>query len=246
MKFKSYMYTHKDLTNEDILKNIETYKNNIVLDNFDNRCFFELYNSNRIEGNTLDHYETKLLLEDKVLPEGKGYKDVIETVSLNRAIKKYMNIDNFNEEVLLEIHKTLTEDLLPKNESGNYRNCSVYISGSMHMPPEHTRVSDLVKEAIDKYNNSEKNLIDIFTLKYKLVTIHPFVDGNGRTTRIIMNGLLTNKGYPRLIITDSEKTLYYKSLEKSQTTFNISPWIRYSLMLMMYTYENLKSKDILL
>ena len=61
-----------------------------------------------------------------------------------------------------------------------------------------------------------------------------------------MNGLLTNKGYPRLIITDSENILYYKALEKSQTTFNIKPWIRYSLMLLMYTYENLKSSDILL
>ena len=122
----------------------------------------------------------------------------METLNLNRAFKEFREFDEVSLELILNIHKTLTLDVLNDLECGKIRTCPVYIQGSEHVPPKAEEVEGRLLNIVNEYNNSKKQLEDIFIFKLKFVAIHPFVDGNGRTSRILMNGILENKGYPRL------------------------------------------------
>ena len=244
-KLKSFIYLNRDKSIEELKEEINILNKNKDSQSYNNRLFFELYNSNRIEGNSLTQIDTKLLLEDKILPEDQPYKDIVETLNINRAFKQYKRFDNLSLEHILDIHKTITMDVLKDSECGELRNCSVYIQGSEHIPPKSEEVLEKLEDTINEYNASKKQLEDIFLFKLKFVAIHPFVDGNGRVSRILMNGLLEGKGYPRLIITENERGLYYKYLEIATVKFKSEEWIRYCINLLLYTLTYLKESDIL-
>lgn len=244
-KFKSYVFHNKNYSNEDLLLQIDELNKNKDDWNYSNRLMFEMYNSNKIEGNTLTNQDTKLILENKVIPEGASYRDFQECVSLNRTINKFRKISDLSLDLVLSIHRELTVDLLDDCNSGKIRNCPVYISNCLHVPPSNEKVLDLLNASIDKFNSSKRGLIDIFIFKLEFVSIHPFTDGNGRTSRIIMNGLLENLGYPRLIISDKNKKFYYKALEDAQVKYMISGWIRYCLLLMKFNLEYLNDISVI-
>ena len=92
-------------------------------------------------------------------------------------------------------------------------------------------------EAIDRFNNSDKELIDIFKFKLDFVRIHPFMDGNGRISRLIMNGLLTAKGYPRIIIRNQDKGFYYDAIESSLRVGRYDAWLKFMLTYMKFMCE---------
>lgn len=244
-KFKSYIFHNRDFTDSQLLSQIEELNKNKDDWNYSNRLMFEMYNSNKIEGNTLTNQDTKLILDNKVIPEGATYRDVQECVSLNRTINRFRKIDSLSLDLVLEIHRELTVDLLEDSVSGKIRNCPVYISNCLHTPPSSDKVLSLLNSSINKFNSSSKSLIDIFIFKLEFVSIHPFTDGNGRTSRIIMNGLLENLGYPRLIISDKNKKFYYKYLEDAQVKYMIEDWVRYCLILMKFNLEYLNDINII-
>lgn len=242
-KFKSFISHNNSHSNDELLSQIEQLNSTKEDLNYSNRLLFEMYNSNKIEGNTLTRQDTKLVLEDKIIPEGLSYKDLIECINLRRAISNYRKIDTLNLDLILSIHKALMADLL--DTPGIVRNEPVYISSCMHIPPSADKVENLLNKSIEKYNNSSRTIVDMFIFKLEFVSIHPFTDGNGRTSRLLLNALLENAGYPRLIFKDSDKKYYYKALEDAQVKYKIDSWIRYCLLLMKYNLEYLNSIDIL-
>ena len=120
---------------------------------------------------------------------------------------------------------------------GEIRSSQVYISNSLITPPPPEKVKEQLNEAIDRFNNSDKELIDIFKFKLDFVRIHPFMDGNGRLSRLIMNGLLTAKGYPRIIIRNQDKGFYYDAIEDSLKVGRYDAWLKFMLTYMKFMCE---------
>lgn len=242
-KFKSFIFHNNSYSNDELLHQVRELNKTKDDLNFSNRLLFEMYNSNKIEGNTLTRQETKLILEDRIMPSDISYREFIECINLNRAISKFRKIDTVSVELILNIHRELMQDLIESN--GEFRKEPVFISGCMFTPPNQDDVYRLLKSSIDKFNNSRRDLIDMFIFKLEFVSIHPFIDGNGRTSRLLLNALLENSGYPRLIFKSADKKYYYKALEDAQVRYKVDNWIHYCLLLMKYNLEYLNSVDIL-
>lgn len=179
------------------------------------------YESNRIEGNTLTLMETDLVIHKGMTIEGKPLKDHFEAVNhlqgieyIREVVKEKKNLSN---KVLLDIHSLILQGIDREN-AGSYRMVNVRISGSRHICPSYIKVANRMDEYFNWYE-SNKNTIHPVQLAAemheKLVSIHPFIDGNGRTARLVMNLILLQNGYPITIIaSDRKKRLsYYESLE---------------------------------
>lgn len=244
-KFKSYMAHHGTVPTEQLFRDVEELNKSKVDLNFSNRLLYEMYNSNKIEGNTLTNQDTKLILEENIVPDGCELKDLLECTNLKGAITEFRKIDCISLEEILKIHSLITFNILDTDKCGHLRKECVFISGCMFTPPEPNKVEELLKKSINKFNNSKRTLRDIFIFKLEFVSIHPFVDGNGRTSRLILNAMLENVGYPRVIFKASDKKYYYRALEDAQLRYNTESWIRYCALLLKYNLEYLNDVDIL-
>ena len=190
---------------------------------------FELeytYESNRIEGNTLTLQETTLVVEKGLTIGGKTMQEHLEAINHTIAIDyiKELVTDKipFTETVLLNIHKLILQGIDNPN-AGKYRNVQVLISGAKHVPPQPYLVPKQMEDFFIWYNQNKATLHPVIlsaTLHEKLVTIHPFIDGNGRTSRLLMNLILLQHGYPIAILKgDVQSRLqYYTALETAQTS----------------------------
>lgn len=195
-----------------------------------------VYTSNALEGNTITEFETKLILEEGLTIEGKSMTEHLEIVNLNDAIDFVENLVKGNHELdertLKEIHYLVYNKVSDnRNDAGQYRNIQVEISASQHVPPP----AYLIQDEMDKFFEWNKNNQDtLHPIEYaallheKFVTIHPFINGNGRTARLLMNFALTRNGYPPIAIkpdVESRKE-YNKSLEHAQVTGDTEPFIQ--------------------
>jgi len=182
------------------------------------------YESNRIEGNTLTLMETDLVIHKGMTIGGKALKDHLEAINHQEAIYYIRDVINdkiaFNKEVLLNIHRMILQGIDNQN-AGFYRQDRVRISGSRHICPNPIKVPVLMDEYFEWYENN-KNIMHPVQLAAemheKLVTIHPFIDGNGRTARLVMNLILLNSAYPITVITSERenRSEYYSCLEQAQ------------------------------
>lgn len=184
------------------------------------------YESNRIEGNTLTLQETALVVNEGVTISGKSMREHLEAINHAQAIGFIKDIakDNIeiNERLIKEIHAIILHGIDREN-AGKYRNVPVMISGSEHMPPQPYLIHPQMEAFMIEYNkmveNNEHPVIIAAYLHDELVKIHPFIDGNGRTSRLLMNLYLLSKGYVVVSLKgDNEsKRSYYMALEKSHT-----------------------------
>jgi len=179
------------------------------------------YESNRIEGNTLTLMETDLVINKGMTIEGKPLKDHFEAVNHKNAIDFVRNLvdkkTTFSHKILMDIHALILNSIDPSN-AGCYRRDNVRISGSRHLCPNFLKVPDLMDKYFAWYQENKEILHPVqlaAEIHEKLVTIHPFIDGNGRTARLVMNLILLQNGYPIAVIaSDREKrNQYYQSLE---------------------------------
>lgn len=185
------------------------------------------YESNRIEGNTLTLQETALVVNEGVTISGKSMREHLEAINHAQAISFIKDIakDNIeiNERLIKEIHAIILHGI-DRDNAGKYRDVSVMISGSEHMPPQPYLINSQMENFIVQYYNKleadEHPVIIAAYLHDELVKIHPFIDGNGRTSRLLMNLYLLSKGYVVVSLKgDNEsKRSYYSALEKSHTT----------------------------
>ena len=117
---------------------------------------------------------------------------------------------------------------ISNDDAGKYRNSNILLSGSSHKPVEHFLVEDKMRELIEWYNNKKLVMLPIelaATFHFRFVYIHPFIDGNGRTARLLMNLILMRNGYPLAIIRNEDRSKYMMALEKASTTNEINDFI---------------------
>lgn len=183
------------------------------------------FESNRIEGNTLTLKETDLVINEGLTISGKSMREHLEAINHNEAIDYVRDLMTrnitLNERELLVIHNLILRGILPEN-AGKYRNVQVMIKGSAHTPPQPFLVPKQMEEYFEWFNVNKNRLHPVILaaeMHERLVTIHPFVDGNGRTSRLIMNLILLKNGYVIANIKgDNQGRLdYYEALESVQT-----------------------------
>ena len=180
------------------------------------------YNSNAIEGNRLTLKETVLVIQEGITVKGKSLRDHLEAKNHYEAIQYLYDLIEDRKRHSLSEHlvRSLQHLIVKEVESGGgaYRNGSVIITGSRHRPPEAREVPRLMGELINWIRKSEKTIHPIrlaALVHHKLVYIHPFDDGNGRTARLFMNLLLMQKGYPLVMVLKNDRKKYYRALEKA-------------------------------
>jgi Fic family protein len=190
------------------------------------------YNSNAIEGNTLTITETKVILEEGLtIGRGKSLREHLEVINHKEAIDYIEDIVSKNikisEKVIRDLHYIILKSIDNKN-AGVYRKTNVLISGSEHRPVEHFLVHERMNELIDWYKENKDKLHPISfaaEFHFRYVYIHPFIDGNGRTARLLMNLILMSSGYPITVIKTENRDIYMEALEKASTQSDISEFI---------------------
>jgi len=177
------------------------------------------YNTNRIEGSTITLRETADLLERGISPSQRPIGDIKETEAHKKV---FTDMLAYKKEIALPTvlywHKQLFQDTKP-DTAGKIRQHPVGISGSKFLPSYPIELDFLLRDFFDWYHENKKTLhpVRLAGLAHlKFVTIHPFGDGNGRLSRLLMNYVLHKNGYPMLIIPYSQRKSYYTALERSQ------------------------------
>lgn len=180
------------------------------------------YTSNAIEGNTLTRQETALVVEKGLTVGGKSLREHLEAVGHAQALdwvksQVETNPAFVDEKTILRIHELILKGIDEEN-AGYYRSVPVRISGSRVILPNPRKLPDLMAEFINWLKDSQ-DLHPVALASeahYRLVTIHPFIDGNGRTARLLMNMILLMKGYPPALIRKRDRLDYITSIEKAQ------------------------------
>jgi Fic family protein len=189
------------------------------------------YESNRIEGNSLTLVETQVVLEHGVTVSGKPLIHHLEAISHRDAlifVKKLVQENaKFTPAILLDINRIILKGSVHEEESGRFRQKRVMITGSRHVPPNYVVVPDKMDELyqnLETWQAQNKHPVEIAAdLHFELVRIHPFVDGNGRTSRLVMSFWLMQNGYTiaNLSGDDTDKLRYFAALEEGSTKGNL-------------------------
>ena len=180
------------------------------------------YTSNALEGNSLTESETKVVIEDGLTIEGKPLRDHYEAVGHAKAYDYIYNItekEGLTEEDILSLHRLFYQQI-DSEKAGHYRNVKVYISGSRYAIAAVSKIPAEMQKLVKWYNDNEKKLHPVqlaATLHQRFVFIHPFVDGNGRVARLLMNLALLRNGYTIAIIPAILRHEYIYSLETAHT-----------------------------
>ena len=186
------------------------------------------FESNRIEGNTLTLKETDLVINEGLTISGKSMREHLEAINHKEAIDYVKDLMlrkvQINERETLTIHNLILRGIMPEY-AGKYRNVQVMIKGSSHLPPQPFIVPKKMEEYFEWFQVNKNILHPVILaaeMHERLVTIHPFIDGNGRTSRLIMNLILLKNGFVIANIKgDNESRMaYYNALEKVQTENN--------------------------
>ncbi|MDH5723491.1 MAG: Fic family protein [Alphaproteobacteria bacterium] len=195
----------------------------VLVKNLEEWFLIELtYTSNAIEGNTLTRKETAAVVEKGITIGGKSLIEHLEATNHAKALQDIMALagsktTDLTENDILTIHNTILRGIDDEN-AGHYRSIPVRIFGSQIILPNPARVPDHMEEFIANLT-TETGIHPVelaAKAHYQLVTIHPFVDGNGRTARLLMNLILMQHGYPPALIRKRDRMKYISSLEKAQ------------------------------
>jgi len=181
------------------------------------------YSSNALEGNTLTISETKVLLEDGLTVGGKPIRDCYEAVGHGKAYDYMLTLARsgslqITEEMICRLHQLFYSGIDP-DKAGQYRSGQVFITGTTYIPPAAEDVPGQMASFIKELNRQTKALHPVEFAAYahrRLVDIHPFQDGNGRTARLLMNLILINHGYCIVIIPPVLRHDYMVALRQAQ------------------------------
>lgn len=201
-ELKSNLNVYRPLTSEEVRRLREEFLIDFT------------YNSNAIEGNTLTLQETALILKEGITIDKKPLKEHLEAVGhkdafyyIEELVKDKIGI---SENVIKDIHTLVLMD--KPQHRGIYRRIPVTILGAVHEPPQPYLVPVLMEQLFHEYEQEmkDKHIIEkvsLFHLKFE--GIHPFIDGNGRTGRLILNLELMKEGYPPINIKFQDRRKYY-------------------------------------
>ena len=182
------------------------------------------YHSNAIEGNSLSLLETKVVLESGMTVGGKPLKDHLEAIDHKEAILYLEQLaqaeEKLSETHIKHIHAIVLQRIRPA-DAGRYR--SVPVTVGDHLPPQPWEVPIQMEQLINQYHEEWNQFHPIEQAAYlhcDFVRIHPFIDGNGRTARLITNLELMKHGYPPIILPVEKRVSYYEALQKYDDTHN--------------------------
>lgn len=199
-----------------------TLRNNLVVE--------WTYNSNAIEGNTLTLSETKVVLEGITIG-GKSVVEHLEAINHRDAILFLESIVDRQEEItewnIRNLHQIILKDIDNSN-AGKYRLENVLISGAKHIPPDYLMVPVQMQTLVYEDNKEWIHyhpVVRAALLHGEFVKIHPFIDGNGRTARLLLNLVLMGSGYPPIVIKKESRLAYYEALDTAHTTLNYSKFV---------------------
>lgn len=186
------------------------------------------FTSNAIEGNTLTRAETALVIEKGITVAGKSLEEHLEAKNHAQALEYIKTLagltrQDLTEDNILRLHSIILQKIEEGN-AGRYRTQHARLTGSETVLPNPVRVPEMMKEFVSwligkNTNHPVKIAADAH---FKLVSIHPFTDGNGRASRLLMNLILMQKGYPPAIIPKEERLAYINALEKGQTAGDLT------------------------
>ncbi len=212
-----------------------------------------LYESNRIEGNTLTLRETQLVVNEGITISGKSMREHLEAINHKEAILFVEDIISKQIELsaytLKQIHALVLHSIDREN-AGQYRRLPIMIAGSKHLPPQPYLLQTLMDDYFLFYDTHKDKLHTVVLaaeMHERLVNIHPFIDGNGRTSRLIMNFILLRDGFPLAIIGgDYESRMaYYEALENvqdQQDKLSFILFIAEKVLIALDRYINILSK----
>ena len=187
------------------------------------------YHSNAIEGNTLTLKETKVALEG-ITVGGKTMREHFEVINHKQTIDFVETLGKepqaLSERQIKSIHQLILKNIDDDN-AGVYRKGNVVIAGAEHVPPDALRLQAEMQTFIDWYQNESKNLHPAERAAHvhaDFVKIHLFSDGNGRTSRLLMNLELLKDGFPVAILPVSKRLEYYDALDTAHTEGNYDPF----------------------
>ena len=207
--FKQFLELERPL-NEGILKKLESnLKTNFI------------YNSNAIEGNTLTLKETDIILQYGVTVKGKSLKEHEEVKGQEYAINFLKEIIKRNEllslRLIREFHSLVLNDDIENR--GKFKQSNNEILGAGFETTPYYLVEEKLTELIEKYNSNKVDdslVTKVSHFHADFEKIHPFIDGNGRTGRLLLNLELMKNGYPITVIRNEEREEYYTALETAQ------------------------------
>lgn len=221
---------HARPTERDLLNEIDTLKQR--LDSFRPLTEGELkailknftveytYNSNAIEGSTLSLRETELVIEGFTIGS-KPLRDHLRAIGHKEAFDFVVGLvkerEPISERVIKEIHSIVLADM--PQDKGVYRKWPVSLAGSTHIPPNPMLVPQKIEELLREYSLSSAHpVMRIAEFHLLFESIHPFIDGNGRTGRLIMNMELMKEGYPPIDIKFTDRKAYYRAFDNYHKT----------------------------
>lgn len=186
------------------------------------------YNTNAIEGSTVTLLETRLILIDRITPPGKTFLEVREVENHKRAFDFVLGYKgDLTKKFVLSVHRILTEGVLPKERSGVFRNVQVIIGGVDFLPPKPEAVEQEFRVLMNWYRKNKNRYHPATVASYfhaAFEAIHPFVDFNGRSGRLLLNFILLKKGFPLVNIKNRDRQRYYVALRAAQRG-NLRPFV---------------------
>jgi len=190
------------------------------------------YNSNAIEGNSLTASETAVVVEKGLTIGGKTVKEHLEAINHIHALDYIKELAQKKEVITVEVIKNIHLLILKSvddSNAGRWRKVAVKISGSDVQLPEHFKIQGLM-EQFDFWLKNATTMHPVekaIKAHFDLVAIRPFVDGNGRVARLLMNFILLQAGYPSAVIKQEKRATYIASLEHAHATSDLSKFKKF-------------------
>lgn len=181
------------------------------------------YNSNAIEGNTLTLRETDMVLRGLTIAQ-KPLKDHMEAVGHKEAFDFVRDLvkaqEPLSERIIKQIHYLVLAD--KKDDRGVYRRVPVRIMGAKHEPVQPYLIQPKMEQMLESYNNSKEHIIPrLARFHIEFEGIHPFIDGNGRTGRLLVNLELMKAGFPPIDIKFTDRIAYYNAFDEYYVKHNL-------------------------
>lgn len=182
------------------------------------------YNSNAIEGNTLTLRETDMVLRGLTIDQ-KSFKEHMEVIGHKEAFDYVRQLvsenDPISEKIIKDIHYFVLAD--KKDDRGVYRRVPVRIMGAAHEPVQPYLIIPKMEELLERYKSSEEDIVTkMARFHIEFEGIHPFIDGNGRTGRLLVNLELMKAGFPPIDIKFTDRLKYYQAFDEYYVNDNIS------------------------
>lgn len=178
-----------------------------------------IYNSNAIENSTISLLETIDIIDHNFIKREVDLREIYEVKNLAKVMNNLPPNTKLSKDTILDMHRNLMLGI-DDEIAGRFRRNKEYVRVGSHLAPPPERVENLIENAINEYNSDDKSYILDKVAKFHLEFefIHPFVDGNGRVGRVLVNMLLNNEGFPSIIIKDKGKEEYYKCFSEYDVT----------------------------